>query len=107
MAAKIYSSAKKQILEIWDYTERMWGETQADKYIRDLITAINTIAGERHRWRPVMDNALSEVFFFRHRHHYVFFRELPKNGLGVISILHENMDIPSRLRQNSEPSADE
>ena len=107
MVAKIYSAAKERIIEIWDYTERTWGEDQADKYIRDLITAINTVGEERHRWHPVMDEALKGVFFFRHQHHYVFFRELPKGTLGVISILHENMDIPSRLREDSERGVDE
>ena len=49
-----------------------------------------------------MDEVLPGVFFFRHQHHYVFFRELSKGTLGVISILHENMDLPSRLKQDLE-----
>jgi len=40
MAAKIYAAAKVRLLEIWDYTENTWGETQADKYVRDLIEVI-------------------------------------------------------------------
>lgn len=107
MAARIYSAAKDRILEIWDYTERTWGEDQADKYVRDLVQAINAVSSERHRWRPVMDEALNGVFFFRHQHHYIFFRELSKDALGVISILHENMDIPSRLREDSERGENE
>ncbi len=102
MAAKIYPAAKERILEIWDYTERTWGEDQANTYVRELVQAINAVSGERHRWRRVMDEALNGVFFFRHQHHYIFFRELSKGELGIISILHENMDIPSRLREDSE-----
>lgn len=102
MAAKIYSAAKERILEIWDYTERTWGGDQADTYVRDLVKAINAVGGERHRWRSVMDEALEGVFFFRHQQHYIFFRELSKGVLGVISILHENMDVPSRLKEDSE-----
>jgi plasmid stabilization system protein ParE len=45
---------------------------------------------------------LKGVYFFRHRHHYVFFRELSKKRLGVISVLHEKMDIPARLREDAE-----
>ena len=107
MAAKIYSAGKERILEIWDYTERTWGEDQADKYVLDLVGAINSVGGERHRWRPVMDEALKGVFFLRHQQHYIFFRELSKDALGVISILHENMDIPSRLREDSERGENE
>jgi toxin ParE1/3/4 len=107
MAAKIYPAARERILEIWDYTERIWGEDQADRYVRDLTEAVNAVGGKRHRWRPVMDESLKGVFFFRHQRHYVFFRELSKRMVGVISILHENMDIPSRLREDSEQGENE
>lgn len=102
MAAKIYQAAKERILEIWDYTERMWGEDQADKYVRGLVEAVNAAQGKRHKWRHVMDEALSGVFIMRYQHHYLFFRELSDGTLGVISVLHENMDIPARLREDSE-----
>ena len=102
MAAKIYQAAKERILEIWDYTERTWGEEQADKYVCGLVDAINAEHGKRHQWRQVMDESLGGVFFIRYQHHYLFFRELSGGTLGVISILHENMDIPARLREDSE-----
>lgn len=107
MAAKIYQAAQERILEIWDYTERTWGEDQADKYVRGLVEAVNTAQGKRHKWRRVMDEALSGVFFMRYQHHHLFFRELSDGTLGVISILHENMDIPTRLREDSERGEDD
>jgi toxin ParE1/3/4 len=102
MPAKIYPAAQERILEIWDYTEKKWSEKQADAYVRELVAEIETVAVQRHRWRPVLDVALQGVYFFRHRHHYVFFRELSKKRLGVISVLHEQMDIPARLREDAE-----
>jgi len=102
MPAKIYPAAQERLLEIWAYTEKKWSEKQADAYVRELVAEIETVAVERHRWRPVLDEALKGVYFFRHRHHYVFFRELSKKRLGVISVLHEKMDIPSRLREDAE-----
>ena len=30
MAAEIYPAARERLLQIWDYTERKWGEEQAD-----------------------------------------------------------------------------
>ncbi|MFZ4766107.1 MAG: type II toxin-antitoxin system RelE/ParE family toxin [Roseimicrobium sp.] len=107
MSAKIYPAARERILEVWEYTERVWGEEQADKYVRELVAAIDAIVGKRYEWRPVMDEALPGVFFFRHRHHYIFFRELSKGALGVISILHENMDIPARLSEDAERGLDD
>jgi plasmid stabilization system protein ParE len=41
------------------------------------------------------------VYFIRRQHHYIFFRELSSGSLGVINILHENMDIPARLKEDS------
>ena len=101
MNARIYPSAQSRLHEIWDYTERTWGEKQANAYIRSLITAVNQVRAERRRWRPLRDRSLPGVYFIRHRHHYVFFRELSDGTLGVISILHENMDIPARLRDDA------
>lgn len=43
MAARIYPAAQERILEIWDYTERTWGEDQADKYVRELVAAMHAM----------------------------------------------------------------
>ena len=48
-----------------------------------------------------MDAALKGVFFIRHEHHYIFFRELSDHCIGVISIIHESMDIPARLKDDA------
>ena len=88
MAARIFHAAKERLIEIWDYTERTWGEEQADLYVRDLVDAINDAHLVRHTWRPVLDRALVGVFFFRHRYHYIFFRELSPEDLAIIAILH-------------------
>lgn len=45
------------------------------------------------------DRSFSGVFFFRYKRHYVLFRELSQGSLGVITILHGTMDLPSRLRE--------
>ena len=102
VAARIFQTAKERLLEIWDYTERTWGAEQADKYVQSLMEAINRAHDARHAWRPVLDNALIGVYFLRYQHYYIFFRELSSGGLGVINILHENMDIPARLKEDSE-----
>jgi len=100
-APKIHQAARARLLEIWDYTERAWGVKQADAYVRALTAAITQAQEERHGWRPLRDRTLSGVYFIRHEHHYIFFRELSDGSLGVISILHESMDIPARLRDDA------
>jgi toxin ParE1/3/4 len=101
MAVRIFPAASGRLLEIWDYTEKKWGEEQADRYIRQLVAAAHELPGNFRSWRPVRDRVLKGVFFIRHRHHYIFFRRLRQGDLGVISILHENMDIPSRLKEDA------
>ena len=107
MPAKIFAPAEARLLEIWDYTLAQWGEEQADRYVRDLIAVIHGLPGRRHSWRPVADKSLRGVWFLRHRHHYVFFRELSGGIIGVISILHENMDLPARLKADAARSDEE
>jgi len=99
MPIEIFAPARERLLEIWDYTERTWGAGQADIYLRGLAAAMEKTQKTRHLWRPVEDEALAGVYYFRYRHHLVFFRELSGQTLGVITILHESMDLPSRLRE--------
>jgi plasmid stabilization system protein ParE len=100
MAARIFAPAEARLIEIWDYTLDKWGEKQADSYVCALVEGINSLADQRHRWLPIRDKVLRGVWFVRHEHHYVFFRELSGGNIGVITILHENMDIPARLKED-------
>ena len=98
MPAKIFPAAESRLLDIWDYTLEKWGEKQADAYIRRLVGAIHSLTGNRHLWRRVHDK--SGVWFARHEHHYIFFRELSRGTIGVITVLHESMDLPARIKDD-------
>ena len=37
MAHKVFTTARERILQIWEYTDRNWGEDQADNYISELF----------------------------------------------------------------------
>jgi len=100
MPARIHAPAEARILGIWDYTLEAWGERQADNYVRGLIACIHSLENERNRWRAVRDKHLPGVWFVRYEHHFVFFRELSGGVVGVITVLHENMDLPNRLRED-------
>lgn len=97
MPARIFAPAEARLIEIWDYTLEKWGEEKADKYLRALIEDIHSLADQRHRWRLVPDKG--GVWFVRHEHHDVFFRELSGGVVGVITVLHESMDLPARLKE--------
>ena len=96
MAHNIFATARRRLLEIWEYSDANWGVEQADHYIEGLFKELDRIACRSHRWKPVQQVGFSGVYFARFRHHFIFFRDL--NGeLGVITVLHESMDIPNRL----------
>lgn len=107
MQVKFLPAAKSRLLEVWAYTESTWGESQADCYLRGLVDSIQQSAELRHRWRPVRDEKLSGPYFIRYQRHYIFFRELSPDTIGVISVLHEKMNIPARLREDSVGQDDE
>lgn len=101
MGTRILPAAKFRIIEIWNYTEANWDEQQADKYVRELIDAMQRLGGKRGSWKPAPDPGLKGVFFVKHAHQFIFFKELTSGAIGVITVLHENMDIPSRLRDDA------
>jgi len=99
MPAKIFAAAESRLIEIWDYTLKKWGEDQADAYVRGLVGAIHSLNANRSLWRRVADKTLTGLWFVRHEHHYIFFRELSGGVVGVITVLHENMDLPARIKE--------
>jgi len=102
MTVKIHPAARERLLQIWDYTDRQWGEQQADEYVNGLVAFAQALPSHRARWRPMRGRGFAGIWFIRHQHHYLFFRELSGGRVGILSILHENMDLPARLREDSE-----
>lgn len=100
MGVRIFPAARDRLLDIWDYTAESWGDQQADAYVRRIVDRLDQASHQRHLWRVVSDKSLVGVYFLRVEHHYAFFRELSLGELGVLSILHESMDLPSRLKED-------
>ncbi len=105
---RFFPAADKRQDEIWRYTHEQWGEDQAKKYIRGLHDHLQKLANKDIPWHPLPTGLLVpsdlnlSIFFSRYEKHYVFFRELSSNDIGVISILHGAMQIPVRLNEDLE-----
>ena len=103
---RFFSRADASQDKIYQDTVEKWGEGQADTYIRGLHAHLQKLADDRQLWRrlpqklTVPPELTREAYFSRYQHHYVFFRVLDNGALGVMSILHERMDIPARLRED-------
>lgn len=96
-SVKIYPKARDQIIGIWKYSCENWGREQADKYVYGLHQFVESMCGKQHIWKPVPHLTFSDAYYCRYKQHYIFFRQLEGGVLGVMSVLHKNMDIPARL----------
>jgi len=99
LEVKILPAARERLLDIWSYTSEEWDDEQADLYVEGLIKDLNRISEDKMIWRAVKEKRIDGVYFVQYEHHYVFFREFT-DFIGVISILHEQMDLPNRLKED-------
>lgn len=87
--------AEQDLLEIWLHSFHQWGEEHADSYLDALETAINLLAAQ-----PLMCRERIEftppVRIHHHARHLVVYQALD-NGINVIRVLHESMEIEVQL----------
>lgn len=85
-------AARADLTDIWNYTTEQWGESQAERYIRqiesDLTAAVDGSTSVR---------AIGDLLRIRSVHHLCIFRQLPGGNIEVIRVLHERMDIDRHL----------
>jgi len=87
----------QDLIEIWLYTFKEWGEQQADKYLDDLDAAIQLLAEQPLICRERIELA-PPVRIHRHGHHLIVYLAID-DGINIVRVLHENMDIDSHLDQ--------
>lgn len=87
--------AKSDLSDIWDYTLAEWGIDQAEKYVRDLWTAMQKQVRD-----PSASVDISDIRKgyrkFRSDSHVIFFRLTPA-GIDVVRILHQRMDFERHI----------
>jgi len=100
MSVEILPAARERLIGIWQYSAETWGDEQANKYVVDLVTHARALASRKSLWRSLREPGFHGVFCSRFRHHYIFFREFTDGAIGILSILHESMDLPHRLKED-------
>ena len=93
----ISSKATEDLEQIWQYTYFKWSEKQADKYYNLIIEKIEFIAQNATVGRT-MDDIKEGYRQYPVESHIIFYRISENNIVIVIRILHQNMDIPNRLK---------
>jgi toxin ParE1/3/4 len=87
--------ARADLDEIWRYTAQRWGPDQAERYIRVLQNAIETVAEEPRRGRHC-DEVRKGYRSYPAGSHVLFYRSV-KSGIDIVRILHSHMDFERHL----------
>ena len=88
--------ATRDLEEIWLFTNETWSEEQADTYYHDLIKAIEEVAGHPMYLDKNYDEILPGLYRHICRKHLIFYHKVD-DGIEVVRILHQNMDIYSKF----------
>ncbi len=83
---------------IWEYTAENWSEKQADKYHNMIKIACENIANNITSGK-IYHNINSNLLGYKTGKHIIFYQYFSKDEIEVIRILHERMDIESRLKE--------
>lgn len=97
---RFHPLAVEQQEDIWLYTFEQWGEAQADRYIDGLHAQLVAVIENPVLLRKLPGSVIKGVRFFRYERHYIFVKAAQTDTpapLYVLSILHDSMDVPSRL----------
>jgi len=95
---KLTHKAVDDLTQIWNYTYNKWSEKQADNYYYMLLDNFNEIAGSPDlgkNYSVVTESLLG----FKAGRHLIFYRKIADREIEIIRILHEQMDLKSRIKE--------
>lgn len=100
MKYRLSEEAALDLENIWLYTLQEWSLDQADRYFNLIMDEIEFIAEN-----PESGKDVSEIkkgyFRSKVKSHLIFYRiNMPKDVVEIIRILHQQMDIDTRLNEN-------
>ena len=94
--------AQEDLEEIWLYTYEEWGDDQADKYL-DLLFSRFTWLAENPLLGKKRDDIKAGYYCFPEGMHRVFYT-LTKNGIDIIGIPHQSMDVINHIGTDQFPN---
>lgn len=97
---KLLQRASHQIDEIFIYSLSNWGSEQAENYIKGLFERFEQIASQQAVSRPISAEFGVSGYFCVYQHHYIYWRYLPDNLVGIVAVLHERMHQTARIQKD-------
>ena len=92
---RLTERAKADLRSIGRYTQATWGHEQRNIYLARLDACFHLLAREPHRGRAC-DDIRAGYRKYHVGRHLIFYRE-SLEGLEIIRILHDRMDIEAHL----------
>ncbi len=65
-----------------------------------LYESIKKISLTPELWKKIEHEKIKNVFYHKYKKHYIFFKSISCKSIGIISILHERMNIPEKLKED-------
>ena len=94
---KFSKMAIEDLSAIWEYTFDEWSELQAEKYYNMLIETCREIADNPYIGKDYSLIA-KNLYGITSGRHILFYRRLRSKDVEIVRILHEQMDLKSRIR---------
>jgi toxin ParE1/3/4 len=88
--------AKADLKGIARYTQEQWGRKQRDEYLTMLDVCFHQLATNPLKGKDCSDirNGYRKLIAGSH---VIFYRQMLKNSIEIVRILHGHMDIETRL----------
>ncbi|MBK8806545.1 MAG: type II toxin-antitoxin system RelE/ParE family toxin [Bacteroidales bacterium] len=96
---RISDKAIFDIEKIWLYTLNKWSREQADRYHNLIVDEIKFIVGNFELCKK-MDHVRAGYRMSKVKSHLIFFKKTEDDIIEIIRILHQNMDIENRLKND-------
>jgi toxin ParE1/3/4 len=98
---RVQRVAGDRLDEIYVYTRDKWGEAQAERYIRGMFDRFAAIAAREFPWRPIPAEFEVSGFVCKYERHYIYWKVLADDTVGIVTILHERMHQIERFRDDA------
>ena len=93
---RISRQASEDLDKIWMYTFNTWTKGQADRYFDLIITEIEFLA-ENFMTGKSAEQTRKNYRVTKVKSHLIFFRKAENDIVEIVRILHQRMDIKTRL----------
>ena len=88
--------AVNDLTEIWDFTVKEWSPNQAEKYYNLLMASCEDLANNPKLGKS-FEIVTINLLGYKCGEHIIFYRQILKNEIEIIRILHAMMDLKSKF----------